>query len=312
MEVFTSTLNQTVYLFLLIILGFALAKWKILPASTAGILAKLENTLFIPALVLGTFMQNFTIDRLSSTGSLFLFSFALLIPVLPMAIFLPKLLTKDDFQRNIFTYGLAFANFGYMGNSVVAALFPQFFMDYLVFTLPLYIVIYLWGVPSLLMQQKRSTWKEKCKSLLNPMIIAMFVGMLIGILKFPFQNFALPAFLDTSITALGNCMSPIAMLLTGITVANIDIKKTFTNRSIYILTAIRLLAIPLVFVGVFSILPLPKMFEVCAVCAVSMPLGLNTVVVPSAYGKDTSIAAGMALVSHLIACLTIPLIFMMI
>ena len=33
--------------------------------------------------------------------------------------------------------------------------------------------------------------------------------------------------------------------------------------------------------------------------------------VPAAYGKDTSTAAGMALVSHLLSILTIPLIFIL-
>lgn len=40
-----------------------------------------------------------------------------------------------------------------------------------------------------------------------------------------------------------------------------------------------------------------------------MPLGLNTIVIPSAYGKDTSVAAGMAVISHLLAVVTIPVIF---
>jgi predicted permease len=43
-----------------------------------------------------------------------------------------------------------------------------------------------------------------------------------------------------------------------------------------------------------------------------MPLGLNTVVIPSAYDKDTSDAAGLALVSHILACITIPVIFSLI
>ena len=42
-----------------------------------------------------------------------------------------------------------------------------------------------------------------------------------------------------------------------------------------------------------------------------MPLGLNTLVIPAAYGKDTSAAAGMALVSHLLSCITIPLVFLL-
>ena len=40
-----------------------------------------------------------------------------------------------------------------------------------------------------------------------------------------------------------------------------------------------------------------------------MPLGLNTVVFPAAYGGDTTPGAGMALVSHLILVITIPVMF---
>jgi hypothetical protein len=58
-------------------------------------------------------------------------------------------------------------------------------------------------------------------------------------------------------------------------------------------------------------LPLERVFAVCAVCALSMPLGLNTIIIPAAYGKDTRVAAGMALVSHVLSCISIPLVFML-
>ena len=105
-------------------------------------------------------------------------------------------------------------------------------------------------------------------------------------------------------------MSPIAMLLTGITIAKIDLRKTFKNISVYTVSVIRLLIIPLASVGILALLPLSYELALCTVCSLAMPLGLNTIVVPSAYGKDTSVAAGMALISHLLSCLTIPLVFM--
>ena len=79
METFISTLNQTMYLFLMIVIGFVLAKMKWLPKGADSVLAKMENMLFIPALVMGTFMNDFTVARLSQVGGLFLFSFFLMI-----------------------------------------------------------------------------------------------------------------------------------------------------------------------------------------------------------------------------------------
>lgn len=79
---------------------------------------------------------------------------------------------------------------------------------------------------------------------------------------------------------------------------------------IYIASVIRLIVIPLVFITVASFFELPNSFIICAICSLAMPLGINTIVIPSAYGKDTSAAAGMALVSHVLSCITIPIIFL--
>jgi predicted permease len=45
------------------------------------------------------------------------------------------------------------------------------------------------------------------------------------------------------------------------------------------------------------------------ICNLAMPLGLSTIVVPAAYGKDSTAASSMALISHLLSCITIPIIF---
>ena len=105
-------------------------------------------------------------------------------------------------------------------------------------------------------------------------------------------------------------MSPLAMILTGITVAETDLKKIASDWTIYAASLIRLLVFPLIYMGVFYLLPIKDAtFIACTVSAMAMPLGLNTVVIPSAYGKDTSVAAGMAIISHLMSCATIPVIF---
>lgn len=106
-------------------------------------------------------------------------------------------------------------------------------------------------------------------------------------------------------------MSPIAMLLTGMTIAKINLKQVLKIGSIYIVTAIRLVLMPVVTILVLYLLPVPYPVALCAVCAMAMPLGLNTIVIPAAYGKDTSVASGMALVSHVLSCITIPLVFLL-
>lgn len=312
MDIFLPTVNQMIFLFAFIILGFLLAKTGYLPKGANSVLSKLENMIFIPALVMGTFIKNFTVATLSTAWKILLFSLAIELVIIPITILICKLCDKDAFTQKIYTYGLSFSNFGFMGNAVVLALFPDIFTEYILFTLPLWAAIYLWGVPSLLIggAEGKKDLKARLKPFVNPMFICMLIGMIIGI-----SGISLPKALVDVIDVSGSCMSPIAMLLTGITLGSIPLLGTLKRGSIYVVTAIRLLVYPLIALGIFAILPeslsVSSTLVICTVCSLAMPLGLNTIVVPAAYGKDTSTAAGMALVSHLLSLLTIPAIFIL-
>ncbi len=302
-----ATVQQMFFLLFFIILGYILNKFKLLPENSEKVLSKLENYIFIPALVLSTFINNFTLDKLTSAGKLLTFSIIIEVVVIFVAFVCTRFITKDKYVRKIYLYGLCFSNFGFMGNAVVSALFPDVFLEYVIFTIVLWIVIYLWGVPNLLMESEQEHGiKARLKNLMNPMLIGMLVGIVIGLTGIKLPNFA-----TSAIDSASACMSPIAMLITGITIAKIDIKSVLKIKSIYVVTMIRLIIIPMIFIGLYYIfkIPISKTFLICAVASLSMPLGLNTIVIPSSYGKDTTVASGMALISHVLSILTIPLIF---
>jgi predicted permease len=308
-----------IYLFALILIGYLLTKLKAIPEGSAKALSRLESMLFIPALVLSTFIKNFTADKIETYGKLLLLSSVLTAILIPLAVIISKFIYKGDaYLSKIATYGLSFANFGYMGNAIMSSVFPEIFTEYTVFVMPLWIMIYLWGVPTLLIagaggdDGKKKSFYERIKPLINPMFIAMLIGMIIGIA-------GLTKFIPTSIMSVvevsGSCMSPIAMLLTGMIVAASDLKALLTKWKTYLLSVIRLVIIPLTFILIFSFIPkngfVNETFLTCAMCSISMPLGLNTIVVPGGYGKDTTDAAGMALISHTLSVATIPLIFLL-
>lgn len=313
MEIFFTTLSQMGYLFLLIAIGFVLAKLKAIPDNTSTVLAKLENNLFIPALVLGTFINNFTLDKITSYLPSLVVSLAITLLMIPVAFVLSKLCSKDSYVRNYYVYGFTFPNFGFMGNAVVMAVFPDIFTEYIVYCLPMWAFIYMWGVPTLLIpsEGEKKGIGERLKAFVNPMFVSIFIGMVLGILFGKFE-IELPSFVGNVIDICGSCMSPVAMLLTGITVAKMDFRKTFADMGIYLSSLLRLVVLPVIGIFAFSFLDfIPGTAVTCAVCAMSMPLGLNTIVVPSAYGKDTSVSTGMALVSHTLSCITIPLMFLL-
>lgn len=310
MEILLSTLNQMAFLLLLILIGYILTRLDVVPDNAPSVLSKMENNVFIPALVMSTFMTGFTVQSFGTAGTFLLAGFAVIGITAPLAVLLARFCNKDPYIRRIYTYGLAFSNFGFMGNAVVEALFPEIFMEYLIFVLPFWMLIYVWGVPALLIpsEGEQKTAGQRLKAFLNPMFIAMLIGMGLGLLS---PLLTLPACLTSAVGTLGSCMSPIAMILTGMTVAKIDLKATFGNWNIYLVSLIRLVAIPAAALLVLMLLPVDRGLAVCILCALAMPLGLNTIVIPAGYGRDTTVASGMALISHLLSCMTIPLIFML-
>ena len=313
------TLNQMGYLFALIVIGYILMKLRVVSDNAAGVLSKLENNLFIPALVMGTFMTKFTMDNIRSLGQFLLAGVITIAITAPLAVLLSKGCSKDRYVQKICTYGLAFSNFGFMGNAVVKGLFgDEFLLVYLIFTLPFWALIYTWGVPALLIpagEGKRTVW-QRIKPFVNPMFIGMIVGVILGLFPFSGHEYTDFGFFGSLVRDLGNCMSPIAMVLTGMTIAKIDIGQTMRNLPIYVTSALRLVVIPLVAIGIFALAlhlfpTLSKEVVLCTICALAMPLGLSTIVVPAGYGMDTTVASGMALVSHLLSCITIPLVFLL-
>ena len=319
MELFSPILNQMVYLFAFIIIGYIFVKIKALPGDATATLSKLESKLFIPALVLSTFMNNFTIEKLGSGGLILLLAAGILVFTVPLAIFISRLIFgSDKYLVKIATYGLTFSNFGYMGNAIMSAVFPDIFLEYSIFCMPMWVLIYLWGVPTLLIAGEGSSGgkglnvAERLKPLCNPMFAAMIIGIVFGLTGF---TGIIPDSVKSVIKVSGDCVSPIAMILTGMTIAQSDLFKMVTKWQTYVLSLVRLIVIPSLFILVFAFVPKSEVinstFLICALASLAMPLGLNTIVVPKGYGKDTTDAAGMALISHTLSIGTIPLMFLL-
>ena len=114
-------------------------------------------------------------------------------------------------------------------------------------------------------------------------------------------------------------MGPVAMLLAGFTIASYSFVGMLKKGKVYIATALRLFIIPSVIIAaLFGIKELANLIfdlsinnNVLFLCffATAAPLGLNTVVFPKAYGGDPETGASMAMISHTLCVLSIPIMY---
>lgn len=303
MQVFTSTLNQMMVLFIFMALGFFLNKKRLLPLDDSVVLSKLETYAFVPCLVFSVFYKYCTVENFRLKWTYMLYGAAIMAVSLPIGIALAKLFAKDEYLKKIYTYSFAVANFSFMGNAVVLGVFgEEILFDYMIFTLPLNLYVYSIGTASLIPTEGGK--KLSVKTFVNPIFISLILGAFCGLLSVP-----LPKFITTAISSAGACMSPLAMLLTGFVIGEYSLKTLAGDKKVYLASLIRLIILPAIFMAVLLLLKTDKAIIRVALCATAMPLGLNTVVFPAAYGGDTTPGAGMALISHLISIITIPVMF---
>lgn len=303
MQVFSATFNQMLVLFIFMALGFFLNKKKLIPNDGSVVLSKLETYLFVPCLVFSVFYKYCTVENFKEKSVYILYGTVIMAVSLIIGIFLAKVFAKDGYLRKIYTYSFAVANFSFMGNAVVLGVFGEkLLFDYMIFTLPLNLYVYSIGTASL--KPDDSGNKISIKAFFNPIFISLLLGAVCGLCALP-----LPKFLTSAISSAGACMSPLAMLLTGFVIGGYSLKKLASNKKVYLASVIRLIILPTVFMLALIALKTDKAIIRAALCATAMPLGLNTVVFPAAYGGDTTPGASMALVSHLISIITIPVMF---
>lgn len=315
-ETFLATLTPILTLFVCIAIGFTVRKTNIVGRDAGKTVSKLVTWVFCPSLNFITMASNFTVDTLSTHGINLTLSIFGVAVALIIAIPLSKVFVKENSpERGIYAYALAFANNGYMGDPLVLMILgEQAFAFYKLFTLPINTVIYSWGMAQLV--PKNAQKGSFLKNLINAPLVAMLAGMAFGITGL---GAYLPEFFRNSLDTLKVCMGPGAMLVAGFTIANYPIKDMLTKGKVYVATLLRLTLIPAVVIGAVF-LAKTALASILGITISNNPLyllffasasaiGLNTVVFPEAYGGDPKTGASMAMISHTLAVLTIPIMY---
>lgn len=256
------------------------------------------------AVVINTFWNNCTVENISRKWIFLVYSTALLIAAVALAFIISKFLTKDEYLRKVYRYSLSVSNFGFVGTALVQGIYGADsieLFDYLIFTLPLNMFTYSIGIAWLVPSDKGGF---SLKSLLNPIFVSLFIGAILGLLQIPRVRLV-----STILTDCAACMAPVAMILTGFVIAGYEIKSLLKVKQTYIVAVLRLIVFPTIFVTALRLFNADNEIVFAALCANAMPLGLNTVIISSAYGESPQTGASLALVSQAMAAITIPIMF---
>lgn len=316
MDIFYLTLRQMLMMFTLMVVGFFLRKKKILSDVSYVTMAKMETWVFVPALSLYTQITKCTVQAFAANSVLILYGLIIVLLSILAAYPLSKLFVRNHketpektYERNVYKYAMTFGNYGFMGNFIILGIWGNdVYYQYSMFTFMVSILCTTWGLYILIPKEEGGRLKNLKKGLLTPPMIALATGMIIGLTGL---SSYVPDFLISAFDSASKCQGPVAMLLAGFVIGGYNIKELLLNKRVYIATFLRLIVLPAVIVFALKIFGTPKEVMVLALIAFATPLGLNTIVYPAAYGGDTKTGASMAMISHTLSVITIPLMYLL-
>ena len=302
---FYIVLNQVLVFGILMLIGFVMAKVKVLTQDVLNGVSKLIVQLLLPCMVFHLIIGNgITIDHLLANRSYALGALLFFAVLCILGYAMAGACHMHATGRDMFAVCTMFCNSGFMGIPLITSMFSGNSQVMACFTM--YIAmdqILLWTVGLLL-----CTWHVKRKSaagfakLLNPMIIAIVIAM--AILYF---GISLPRPVLTTIQGLGDCSRYLALLYLGALLAYKPVFSMLLKPHVYLLIVFKMTILPL---GVYFFMNLFFSAPVALLMATltSLPPMVATTMMARTYGGDETVAAESVFLAPSACLVTIPVV----
>lgn len=143
--------------------------------------------------------------------------------------------------------------------------------------------------------------KRNIRGLITPVNVSTLV--LILLLLFGIR---LPAPLQSFFSSVGNCTTPVALMIIGYSLANSDLKSLVLNPFLYLITALRGVVFPILFMLVLRLLHLNPTLSLGMSILASCPSGNMAAVVAKQNGVEETLCGQAVAHSTLFMLITLP------
>lgn len=301
---FSAVYNQIAILFLLIILGYILAKLKMISQEMKVSLTNFILNIALPAMIVSGMMIPRTREKVEESLLVLIIAFATYAGSYGVAKLVTKVIKPPKTHKGIFEFALMFSNVGFMGFPVIATIFGGEAIFYaVIYNVAFVSLVYSLGIA--LVDPSHKKYKMSIKSFLNAGMITSVAGYIIFVLAIP-----VPGVLKGVISLVGETTTPLSMVVIGAMLSALPVKKMFNNWRIYVIAVIRVFVLPLIVFGVFKYIPIidNRMLVGVAVIITGMPVAANAALVAQEYGSEPEVASQCVFISTLMSILSIPLL----
>ena len=303
MELSLLLAQKIAVMFIMLFCGFLIVKLRILRAQDSRVLSLVCMNVVIPAMIINAFQLSCTPERLHD----FLALMAISVLSYILFVVVTAVLKKPLRLRRIEQASLLYTNCGNLILPLVSSVFgPEMVFFATPFVCFQTITVWTHGRAMICGDGKA----DLKKIFLNLNVICTLLGLALFIFKIE-----LPPILGDACASLGGMVGPISMLLTGMLIGGADLKKVFSQRHAYLVSALRLIVYPLLLILVIRIFRLERFTSAPAIpmitlLAASAPSATTVTNLAQVYNSDPEIAAAVNIITMLFCIITMPLLNM--
>ncbi len=297
----TEIIISLVKLFLMIIPGYLLGKSKVMSEEQSKGLSTVIVNVTWPCLIVISLQRQFSKELCINMGILAAAMVCAIIIAFILSRILGRFMKLDKSKTYLMIFMLLFGNTGFMGIPVCTVLYGSEGTFYAALVDAVQDV-FIFTVGILLIE--RSTGKHiglSIKHFLTPGVASIVVGLGLFI-----AGITLPEIISVPMDTVGSATSPLAMIVVGFQLGQLNLKELVSDKSLYIMSSVRLIIIPLIFlVGV--ILIFPEMNVLCKVLIVEMatPVAACATIYAQQYGGDVGFATKGVMQSTVLSIITL-------
>ena len=240
-------MRQAIMMLLLNVVGMVAYYTKIINAEGGRQLSKLVLQIVNPVLVVMAYIEVECSAKMIR-NLLWTFGLAIVVYILSIALVTLLIREKEGRETAIERFSAIYSNCGFMGIPLAKALLGLEGVVYVTAFLTIF-NLFAWTHGIMLLTEKRDM-RSFLKVLRSPTMIGIGIGLILFFARVP-----IPGILADTMQYVADLNTPLAMIASGISVAQANVLQALRNGRIYYVCLIKLLLIPAVLTGVFLLLP---------------------------------------------------------
>ena len=302
MELSAIVFTQVLIIFVLLFLGVVLTKIGMIKDSGLKQITDVLLYVVTPCLIVNAYQKEFSPELASGLAASFVFSVIFhIVSILICTICFRK---EESNRYRVSIFSSVYSNCGYMAIPLLTAALGSDGVFYGSAYLAVFTIFY-WTHGICVYKGDMSELSVK-KLLKNPGLIGTFVALLLFVL-----GIKLPYVVGESVKHISNLNTPLAMIVMGAYLAKTDFKKALTNLSVYIVSILRLVVLPVAAVLLIKVMGLTDIVAKSVLITAACPTAAVTTLLAAKYDLDASYSAEIVAVSTVFSIITIPLVIML-